>query len=484
VKTSLSLLSGSSLALAALVAMVACEGSSDNGSSSGGGAFDAGASMPPDSGTTTDSSAADASVVIDCPTPTGGPTMHAGNVMATETWTAAGSPHILDSNVNVRDGATLTIEPCAQVQLAKDVRLNVAYPLTPNTGTLIAEGSPTHPIRFSGKSGERWDSVYVVAPGTARLKYVTLEGGGGVDTLGNGSTIEVVGDSTLPADPTILLDHVTIKGSTGAGLTMRAGATFLPGSAELVVTGSGSVLSPYPVRIEEHSMDRLPTGTLTGNKKDEINLTLYGGGIAGDGLLVDATLHDRGVPYHVDGNFGIGRLGAPLATMTIEPGVTMKFEANRLFSIQRFTGSEPAAAALIAVGTAAKPIVFTSASPTPAAGDWVGLWYGGALDASNKLDHVRIEYAGGDCLCSMTSCSDITYYNGALILTNVPAKAFITNSTFLASAGHGITEGFVGNLVNFRPTNTFTSVAGCAETLPKFPSPQSCSMPLPACDGL
>jgi hypothetical protein len=238
------------------------------------------------------------------------------------------------------------------------------------------------------------------------------------------------------------------------------------------------------VKIEEHSMDALPTGTFTGNKVDEIRLTTYGTGYAGEGLAVDATLHDRGVPYSVDGSFTIGRTAQALATMTIEPGVTMKFEANKALNIQKFTGEQPASAALVAVGTAAKPIVFTSASSAPKAGDWVGLWYGGALEAGNKLDHVRIEYAGGDCLCILATCSDITYSNAAVILTNVPAKAFITNTTFFASGGHGITEGFDGDLVNFRPTNTFTNVAGCAETRPKVLSPLSCGNPRPACDGL
>jgi hypothetical protein len=367
------------------------------------------------------------------------------------------------------------------------MRLSVAFPLTPNTGTLIAEGTPTHPIRFAGQDGATWADLYVEAPGTARLKYVTFEGGGSSTGDGtSGTTIYVSGDGSLPADPTILLDHVTIKDSAGGGLWMRSGATFLPGSTDLVVTKTGSDPSPdpvYPVEIDEHAIDRLPTGSYTGNKVDEIRLVKFGTGFAGDGLVVDATLHDRGVPYHVAGNFNIGG-GTTRATLTIEPGVTMKFEPKAALRVQTFSGDTPANAAIVAVGTAAKPIVFTSAAAAPKAGDWQGLYFGGALEPTNRLDYVHIEYAGYDCLCVFTSCSDINSYSAAVILSNRPPNgAFITNSTFKAIAGHGVTEDFGGALLNFRPTNTF-DVSQCVQTLPYPVSPQSCANPKPACDGL
>ena len=45
----------------------------------------------------------------------------------------------------------------------------------------------------------------------------------------------------------------------------------------------------------------------------------------------------------------------------------------------------------------------------------------------------------------------------------------------------GITEGFDGAFVDFRPTNTFEGVAGCAQTRPRESSTQ-CPSPKPACD--
>ena len=462
------------VALGAALTIVAC----NDGTSSdapGNPSYDGGVTQTGDAG----------APVIDCPAPTSGPTVHKGDVAEAEIWTADGSPHILDYDTNVRNGAKLVIEPCADVRLAAGVHLRVAFPITPNTGTLIAEGTAVKPIRFGGKEGARWGSIYANAPGTVRLAHVTLEGGGGGD-FEHGATINVLGDSVMPADPTLFIDHVKITGSRGTGVWMQRGASFMPGSRDLVVTGSGGDESPYPIEIEEHSMDALPTGTFTGNKVDEILLRRGGTGIAGSGLVVDATLHDRGVPYHVGGSkndsfvVGGGDKGT-VATLTIEAGVTMKFTEGSAFEVQHFTNLEPSTGAVRALGTADKPIVFTSVSAAPKAGDWRGVWFGGVPQATNKMDHVRIEYAGGDCGCSLLTCSDITEYEGAVIFTAQPPSAFITNSVFKDVAGHGVTMGFDGSLVSFRPSNTFEGVAGCAQTRPRNVD-TTCPSPRPACD--
>ena len=201
---------------------------------------------------------------------------------------------------------------------------------------------------------------------------------------------------------------------------------------------------------------------------------------------VDAALHEHGVPYrmgttNLDSFYLGGKNGAPLATMTIEPGVVMRFPAGTFLNIEKFTGDFAAQGAIRALGTAAKPIVFTSASSSPAAGDWGGLWFGGVPSAQNKLDHVRIEYARGECECTLFTCSDITDFEGAVILTNRVASAFITNTVIKKSAMHGITEGFEGSFVDFSATNTFDEVGGCPQTLPRFLAPLTCGNPRPSC---
>ena len=454
-----------------LLALAACSSSSDP-------------TPTPGTGTPTP----DPAPVVDCPAPTAGPTVHKGGDVADgEVWSANGSPHIVEGDITIRGGAKLTIEPCATVQVAKAKHLELAFPGTPNVGgTLIAEGTANKPISFSGKDGEKWASLYVVAPGTARLAYVTMKDGGGGD-FENNATIDVIGDGVLPADPLLSVDHVTIDGSIGTGIWMQRGSSFTKGSKDLVVKGSGNEENPYPLEIDEHVIDALPTGTYTGNKVDEIRLTTFGFGVAGGGLAVDATLHDRGVPYHMGAshldNFVISSPeGQPASTLTIEAGVVMKFEPETAFKVQAFTGDAPAKGAVIAKGTAEKPIVFTSAAASPKAGDWRGIWFGGAPLATNALDHVRIEYAGYDCGCILNTCSKITGHEGAVIFSTQVPSPFITNTMFKAIAGHGVTEGYDGTFVNFRPTNTFEGVSGCTQTLPRGTDGMCAAQP--ACDGL
>lgn len=423
-----------------------------------------------------------------CKAPTAGPTIHrGGDVAADEVWRADASPHIVEHTVNVRGGAKLTIEPCAEIQVAEGQSINVAYPITPNQGTLVAEGTATTPITIRGLRGERWGSLAIHAPGSARLAHVTFENGGGGD-FQHGSTVAVYGDSEDGADELVRVDHVTIAKSLGVGAWLSRGAAFVEGSRDLVIKESGNDVDPYPIQIEEHAFDNLPNGAYVGNERDEILVDPAGGRTSGSGLLADATLHERGVPYRIGTSTGDnlrigGRPDGQLVTLTIEPGVVMKFAPASSLRVQHFANTKPSTAALRALGTAAKPIVMTSAAATPQAGDWMGLWFGGVPAATNQLDHVRIEYAGGDCGCILNTCSNITQHEGAVIFTAQPPAAFITNTTFSKIAGHGITEGFDGAFVDFRATNSFDGVSGCAQTRPRESTTQ-CPSPKPLCDGV
>ncbi len=417
-----------------------------------------------------------------CPATTHGPTLHeGGDVAKNEAWTADGSPHVVTGDVRIRNGATLVIEPCAEVAVAKGKHLQVAYPGTPNTGALVAEGTAKRPIRIHGQDGARWASLYVQAPGTARLAHVSFAGGGGGD-FEDGATLHALGDGEDGGDPILFVDHVSIKGSLGFGALLNRGAAFVAGSNALTIAGSGG----YPLAVSEHALDALPTGAYTSNAKDEILVDPEGGRIAGSGFLADATVHDRGVPYHVgrSSNESLtigGREDGKLVTVTIEPGVTMRFEAGGALKVQHFTNQDPSTGALRAIGTAAKPILLTSAKTAPAPGDWRGIWYGGVPRSTNAIEHVKIEYAGGDCGCILLTCSAISEHEGAIIFTAQPPSAFVKNTTFSAIAGHGITEGYDGGFIDFRPTNTFSAVAGCAQTRPRE-NPTSCPSPKPACD--
>lgn len=399
-----------------------------------------------------------------------GPTIHeGGDLAADETWTAEGSPHVVLGTVRVRNGKTLTIEPCAVVQVAEKQELLVATPGTPNSGAIIAEGTEQRPIRIEGKDGARWGQLFVAAPGTARLAHVTLSDGGGAGT----AAIVGQGNNTTQLLRTVFLDHVTVERSASSGVSMSRATSFIDGSRDLVVTEAKGA----PMVLTEYALGAMPRGKYVGNGADEIV-------IAPEGYVEqDTTIKETGVPYRVGTSKGdllrVGRQTSEhVSTLTIEPGVTMRFVEGGGIAVEIGTGLFTASGVLVARGTAERPIVLTSAQPQPKAGDWRGLWFGGDPSANNVVEHVRIEYGGGECFCALSTCSDIDRSEGAVIFTHRPPSAFIKDTTIAHSDGHGIVLGYTGEAVDFAPANTFEDLAGCAQTLPRT---ATCPSPLPAC---
>lgn len=406
----------------------------------------------PDSGTTPS-----------CPAATGSGTTHSGFITANETWAASGNPHLVTADVRVNAGVRLTIEPCAEVRLSGGAHLSVE-------GTAIAEGTAQKPIRIeAAQASAPFGAIQVWAPGTLSLAYATVKGGGS-DTTNSYGAIEARGDQLLPAQKVLKVNNVAVAGAVQYGVSLRAGAAFTDDSAGLTISGSGKA----PVRALPRLLTNLPSGTYTGNALDAIVVETES---YGDVSLEDVTIKDRGVPYHLGGDFSLGGFNVGWGTapvrLTIEPGVVLKFKKQQGAGLHVDRGSQatPANGTLVAVGTAAKPIVFTSQAAAPAAGDWAGLTFGKQPQAANQLAYVEIRYAGGPSGANSFHCQPgggfSTDEDAAIAIYGQPPSAFVTNSTFADSAGAGVNLAYSGSPVDFLPTNTFTNLADCKVTTPR-----------------
>ncbi len=111
------------------------------------------------------------------------------------------------------------------------------------------------------------------------------------------------------------------------------------------------------------------------------------------------------------------------AVLTIEPGVEVRFASGTGLIVG--VAIAGGAGGLSAVGTTIAPILFTSAQPTPAPGNWKGLDFTSlTIGGSTLLDHVIVEYGGAG-----TNNANINL-NGASFL--------IQRSTIRNSSGRGI----------------------------------------------
>src|SRR3990172_9876966 len=78
------------------------------------------------------------------------------------------------------------------------------------------------------------------------------------------------------------------------------------------------------------------------------------------------------------------------ATLTIEPGCLVKFDAYAALYIGYYS-----AATLNAAGTSGNPITFTSNAGTPAPADWQGIvFFNSTVDGSTIMDYCTVEYGG------------------------------------------------------------------------------------------
>lgn len=418
----------------------------------------------------------DAAVASTCVPPAGEGTTHASGALASddETWTAAGSPHVVDFTLTIGAGKTLTIEPCAVVRIRKGMGVYVR-------GKLVAEGAADEPITIErADAADPWSVIEAGPTSELRFVHTSIEGGGfangsPLDTFG---MLDVRGDQEAPTQGRLHADHLTLKGSASLGLLLREGGGLTPGSRDLTISGGAS----YPIGTWGRAAGTIPTGAYTGNAIDAIVIAGLGGR---DAVREDATLANRGVPYFVKGSqLSVGApTGTEKATLTIEPGVTMRFAKGSRLLMDGSTSNGPANGVLRAIGTAAAPIVFTSAEAAPAPGDWTGLLFKGTPDANDAIDHARIAYAGGVSGISSYDCPSpanprFTNQGAIIVYGGQPASAFVTNTAIEDSAADGIVRGWTGDALDFLASNTFSGIAQCHQTHPR-PAVSACPNPAP-----
>jgi hypothetical protein len=389
-----------------------------------------------------------------------------GNTITKDaTWTAA-IPYLISGYPTVQGatsaGATLTIAPGVQVRFNSGRYLNIGAS-SGNPGALIAQGTAEAPIVFTSNqtapTAGYWNTIrfYNTADdATSILEHCTIQ-------------YAVNGVNIQQASPTIR--NTAIRDTSSYGINISTGAPTIEGcqfSANgnydlwysgtiggsltgssitrgiyLLATGavafSGNTIqqnNSYPIKAYADNVGPIVNGCTF----SDVNSTSYLE-VSGNTITKDATW-TAAIPYVISGYLTVQGVDGEDATttLTIAPGATLKFNQGRYLNIGASSGNP---GALIAQGTSATPILFTSNQATPTAGYWNNIKIDNtANDITTVLSNCVLEYGGGS-------------NQGLLNLTN--AKPTIAYSTFRYSSHAGIYingSGSTGATIN---CDTFTS---------------------------
>src|SRR5439155_18949961 len=287
-------------------------------------------------------------------------------------------------------------------------------------GALVAAGTTALPITFTANTATPapgfWTAIYfdsMSVGATDLLDHTVVEYGGqtysanvrmiGVSpttrnsVIRNGSQAGIYGTSS-PSSP-------TIQGNTFSGNANNYAVFFDGGSATVTgntlahavrfdsTTGSPLVtnnvfntyVAPYLLRLGADAVTNLAGNTFNGtNSTSKIE-------ILGATLSGNHHWQALSVPYaDVSGNIFVSGSFTVPANLTLDPGVTIRFAS----STRLVVASGNTQGNLIAQGTAAAPITFTSDVTPPAPGNWQGLYLDNGTAFDTVLDHVVIEYGG------------------------------------------------------------------------------------------
>jgi hypothetical protein len=410
----------------------------------------------PDGGPTPDTGGVGA-----CAKPAGPGTTHEVDITADEVWRAAEGPHLVPRNIQVL--ATLRLEPCVEVQLARDVRLTIGDGTNP--ARLEARGTANQPVSFAKADSERaWTGLIVSQGGQLDLEHVTIsDAASASDDQNGGGAILAYGDRRAegPVVRSVRVVDVTVTRARGHSVSFVGAAGFAEGSSGLVLTSGGREARPHALRLPVAAAPTIPTGlSITDYTSDAIALEAGNGGLPGD-----VEIPARGAPYHVQAVIRVAPTGdGPPVTLTIAAGVELRFDPTNGTSGIAVGSTDRRQGILRAIGAEATPIRLTSAKNPPAPADWHNIIFNATPPTGNILEHVILSHAGAPSGAQGYGCGPAGNDGAIVWLAGRPSEPFLTRSTLRAIGGDtGVVLGWRSDLdgPDVVSTNTFVDVPAC-----------------------
>jgi len=335
-----------------------------------------------------------------------------GSIRQSATWSDIGIP------LRLAGGAGVPMDANAILTLAPGfhIRADAGAGFSFDGGGIVAGDTAGPPVILES-TGQGWFGIKTEHDSASALRNVVLKDCG----VASYGCLQLWG---LCTNRGLVADHVTIQGSKSAGVWLGPCGKLDAASRDLTITGSAGV----PFDLSFRALDALPAGSYTGNGWDVVRVR--------EGAQT-THLRNLGIPYAlIDGSHG-----GP--TLTIDPGITIQVDTGEMFEV---------GLGLVALGTAAQPITFTSITPG-VAGSWLGIFIGNPPDGV-QLDHVIIADAGG---------GGPSPYWGAIRL-GIDPGGVLTNSTIVRSSSCALViangNSWADDYTQPAFGNTFSDIAG------------------------
>ncbi|HEX2919618.1 MAG TPA: hypothetical protein VHO50_00485 [Bacteroidales bacterium] len=284
-----------------------------------------------------------------------------------ETWLNHNVPYIVTDELGI-DGS-LTLAAGSVFKFSSGGSLSVGYY---DQTVLTAIGTATAPITFTSSAATpaagAWEGItmYDNTQTNTKMEYCVIDYAGSVSY--NGSL-------DLRGTTHISLKSSTIRNSAGYGITLDAESGF----QEFTGINMSACVNHLITISTKHLPDLGANNTLTASSNKGILVT-------GDANYTDpVTWKKQTANFYVDDESDIDGI------LTIEAGSNFLFTNDGFFWFGYYQNTK-----VTAVGTANSPIVFTSASASPAPATWRGLRFDALVQTNSSLDFCTIKYSGAN----------------------------------------------------------------------------------------
>lgn len=309
-----------------------------------------------------------------------------------ETWKLQTVPYVITDDLTIANtsNATLRIEAGSILKLASGVSINVSS--SGNYGSLIAQGTELLPITFTSNSTSPqvgdWDYIIFKEGATGCiLDHCIVEYGGANSSWG---MIDLQKNAQLSVKNSIIrhAKYYNVEAEDQTGFIAFENNTLTKANGHLM-------------KIRAMNINSLGIANVYNT---DINSGIYVTGSSSSYNYIEqnATWRAVNTAYFIEDPLIVRNN----ATLTLEAGATLKFMEGEIMQI----GESDSYGKLIAQGTAQLPIIFTSASPAPQAGDWGSIRFSGNTLEGSILSNCKIGYAGSN---SSYEGNIIVYYSTA-----------------------------------------------------------------------